>query len=261
MSVSGLLKLPVPSSIEVPAPEPVPGTGPAVPAAGSSGRFGVLFVCTGNVCRSVIAERLAVAGLRARLRAGSAAFLVTSAGTAARDGAPPHPHTAAALRRFGVSLAGFTSRRLGPADIDAADLILCVSREHQDHTVAMRPGASRRTFLLREFARLAGHAAPFPPDTGPPGAGPAGPGTWPAGRARHVVAGATRLRGQVGYTEPGEDDIADPRLTGSAYAACADVIHSALQDVLDALCGTGLPSAPGPGGQTPPGLGRFPRRR
>jgi low molecular weight protein-tyrosine phosphatase len=205
------------------------GTFPGLVSAGpmppgeQTGRFRILFVCTGNMCRSVIAERLAVDGLCARLGEGAASFGVTSAGTAGVSGAPIHPLTANVLGRFGVPGAGLTSRRLTERDIDWADLILSVGREHRDRITAMRPRASQRAYLLREFARLVG-AVP-------------GNALDPVHRAHDVVAAAARMRGRVPYVEPGEDDIPDPRPTYKAFAGCADAIHLALQDILDAFCG------------------------
>lgn len=190
-----------------------------------TGQFRILFVCTGNMCRSVIAERLAEDGLRARLGERAASFGVSSAGTAGRDGEPIHPLTTDVLERFGVSADGMTSRYVTEKDIDAADLILPVSRENRDRIVAMRPRASRRVYMLREFARLAA-AVTLPSAT-----------QDPAFRAHDMVAAAARMRGRIPYVEPGEDDIPDPRPTCEAFAACADAIHLALQDILDALCG------------------------
>lgn len=194
-----------------------------MPPGDQAGRFRILFVCTGNMCRSVIAERLAVDGLCARLGDGAASFGVTSAGTAGVSGAPIHPLTAHVLGRFGVPGDGITSRRLTERDIDWADLILSVGREHRDRITAMRPRASQRAYLLREFARLVGTVP--------------GPALDPVHRAHGVVAAAARMRGRVPYVEPGEDDIPDPRPTYKAFARCADAIHLALQDILDAFCG------------------------
>lgn len=197
---------------------PGPGDGP----------FQILFVCTSNVCRSVLAERLAQAGLRARL-GDAAPFVVRSAGTAGRPGTSLHPYTALALRRLGAPAGGFASRRLTAACLDASDLILCAGREHLDLVVAARPAASRRAYLLKEFARLAAAAAP-PGRTG-------GASASPAGLARGVVTEAARLRGRVPYVEPAEDEIGDPKPTREGFARCAGVIHGAVGAVLDSLCG------------------------
>lgn len=216
--------------------------------------FGILFVCTGNVCRSVMAEGIARQGLQVRLGSQAAPFRVASAGTAGLDGCPLHPYTARALSRLGAVGDGFASRRLSLADIDAADLILSAGREHRDEIVAMRPRASRRAYLLKEFARLVAAAAAAPP--GPAASGPAGSAAGAVSRARRLVDEAARLRGRVPCADPDDDEITDPAATGEAFLGCAQVIDAALQDVLDALCGTRTARSAGP----PPELTSRPDR-
>jgi protein-tyrosine phosphatase len=210
-----------------------------------AGQFGVLFVCTGNMCRSVIAERLARRGLRARLGADACRFRVASAGTAALDGCPVHPYTAEALSWLGaggdVDADGAVSHALTVADVDTADLVLTAGREHRDAVLALRPDASRRAYLLREFARLAAFATAQLP-AGEPSGGTATAGCSVAAQARHRVAEAAQLRGRVPYVEPAEDEIADPVSSSAAFTDCARAIDAAVSQALDALC-RGLPAA------------------
>jgi protein-tyrosine phosphatase len=203
--------------------------------------FGILFVCTANVCRSVIAERLTRHGIRARLGDEAARFAVASAGTAARHGAPMHGYTRQALAWLGADPEGFASRQLTAGDIDAADLILTAGAEHRNEVLAMCPRASRRSYLLREFGRLAAAIPAGSPSGAPAGApapGVAAPGV--AERARDAVASAARLRGLVPYVEPAADEIADPAADPEAFLACARGIGAAIRPVLDALCGKTL---------------------
>jgi protein-tyrosine phosphatase len=183
----------------------------------------------------VSAERLARRGIRARLGDEAARFCVASAGTASLDGSPMHLYTMQALSRLGADTSGFRSRQLTVCDIDQADLILSAGQGHRDQVLVMRPSASRRTYLLREFARL---AAVISPAT----AGCA------AQRARDVVAAAARLRGRVPYVDPAADEIADPAADSQAFLCCAQLIDGSVGVVLDALCGS-LPAGPvtGPG--------------
>ena len=106
----------------------------------------------------MIAERLAGRGLRARIGADARQFRVASTGTAALDGCPVHPYTVEALSKLGADGDVAASHALTAADIDAADLILTAGEEHRDAVLALRPGASRRVYLLREFGRLAAFA-------------------------------------------------------------------------------------------------------
>ena len=235
---------PNPAAVPPPA-RPALDRVPAGPrhGAGATGQFGILFVCTGNLCRSVIAERLARRGLRARLGADARRFRVASAGTAALDGCPVHPYTAEALSSLGADADVAPSHALTAADLDAADLILAAGREHRDAVLAMRPGASRRAFLLPEFARLAAVArgsAPGQPAADMPAAEPSDAAVQ---HARHLVTQVAQLRGQVPYVEPAEDEIADPVTSTAAFLECARVIDEAVSRSLDALCAA-LASAP-----------------
>jgi protein-tyrosine phosphatase len=192
-------------------------------AAGAA-QFGILFVCTGNACRSVLAERLAWRGLRARLGADAGLFRVASAGTASLDGGPIHPYTAEALTWLGADTEGFASHRLTPAGVAAADLILTACQEHRDQVVAMAPGASRRAYLMREFVRVAAFAVGSAESLSA------------VEQARQLVAEVARLRGRVPYVEPAEDEIADPIATPAAFLDCARGIDAIVSRALDALC-------------------------
>lgn len=107
----------------------------------------VLVVCTGNICRSPLAERL----LRARL---GDRVVVTSAGTHGLDAAPMEPNAADELTRWGGDPDGFASHRIVPADVEDADLVLTMTTGHRAAVLAEHPGAMARTFTLLEFAHL-----------------------------------------------------------------------------------------------------------
>jgi protein-tyrosine phosphatase len=196
---------------------------------GDPDRFRIRYVCTGNVCRSVFAERLTRAGVIARLGSLASAFDIASAGTAATPGQTMHPYVRDILRARGAASDGFASQRLTTAMVAAADVVLAAAAVDRDRAIALAPAALGRTFTIREFARLAGHASlPEPAAT-----------TGPAGlvvRARAAVAASQRMRGNVPYVDPASDDVADPVRTPAAFAACADRIALALATALDALC-------------------------
>lgn len=113
----------------------------------STGRPAVLAVCTGNICRSPAVERLLQAGLGDR-------FDVSSAGTGAMVGAPIDAPMARLLEAEGVDTSGFAARRLTAELVRGADLVLALTREHRSAVVRLAPAALRRTFTLRELARL-----------------------------------------------------------------------------------------------------------
>ncbi len=89
----------------------------------------VLFVCTGNICRSPTAE--GVLRALAEARGLAAEIRVDSAGT--RDyhlGEPPDPRAIAAARKRGVELSALRARQVSEGDFDAQDLIVAMDRGH-----------------------------------------------------------------------------------------------------------------------------------
>ncbi|TFV58287.1 low molecular weight phosphatase family protein [Mycobacterium sp. PS03-16] len=112
----------------------------------------ILFVCTGNLCRSPIAERLARAYLRQM--SGSADVTVSSAGTRAVVSQPMHPYAALVLQRLGGDSADFYARQFTPPMSQDVDLVLTMTRAHRDQVLERAPYQVRRTFTLGEAARL-----------------------------------------------------------------------------------------------------------
>jgi protein-tyrosine phosphatase len=114
----------------------------------------VLTVCSANVCRSPMMQYILDDALQGR-------WSVTSAGTRARDGWGMDALAQEVLAARGLhGGAGFRARRLAPAMIDGADLVLTAEAAHRSAVVEVRPNAVNRTFTLFQFARLLESAAP-----------------------------------------------------------------------------------------------------
>ena len=90
-------------------------------------RFHILFVCTGNICRSPMAEAMLKNVLPVDLQQK---VQVTSAGTHASDGLPAESHAVQAMRELCVDLSGHRSRMIGPDMVAGADLILVMETHH-----------------------------------------------------------------------------------------------------------------------------------
>ncbi len=106
----------------------------------------VLFVCTGNTCRSPMAEAL----LRHALSAGSG-WRAASAGLAAVPGMPASSDAVRVLGETGVELAGHRSRPLTPALVRDATLLIALARSHLAQILVSYPDTAPRLFLLRAF--------------------------------------------------------------------------------------------------------------
>jgi len=106
----------------------------------------ILFVCTGNVCRSPMAEEL----LRAALK-GDPNYRVLSAGIGALDGQPVTEESVVAMAELGHDIAAHASQSLRVPLIESADFIFTMTRQQQDAIQTLFPMAAEKTFLLREF--------------------------------------------------------------------------------------------------------------
>ncbi|MBA4064150.1 MAG: hypothetical protein C0501_10640 [Isosphaera sp.] len=151
----------------------------------------VLFVCTGNTCRSPLAEGLAKKLLADRLGCGVGdlprrGVWVLSAGVAAYGGGPATDEAAAVAAEWGADLAAHRSRPVNPQLLAAADAVVAMTRGHARALADRYPGVGPEPRLLggeedlndpigagldvyRECARaIAGHLERFLPEwTGP----------------------------------------------------------------------------------------------
>lgn len=183
--------------------------------------FRVLHVCTGNLCRSPVAEHLMRAALLAR--AGDAAdhVAVSSAGTHGFPGDPMEPFAREVLGDRGVDGSAFRARELAADLVGRADLVLTATRQHRVAVVALAPDAAARTFTLREFARLAEgvDAADLP-------------GVSAAERARALMPVLAQRRRPA--PQPRQDDLPDPyRGPRQGFEVCAQTVEACLQVPLD----------------------------
>ena len=105
----------------------------------------VLVVCTGNSCRSPMAE----GWLNPRL-AGKG-WTAESAGVAAWGGAPPTPEAVEAMWEIGVDISAHRSRKLTVGAVAEATMILAMAESHRREIVQAYPEAAGKTFLLNSF--------------------------------------------------------------------------------------------------------------
>ncbi len=186
--------------------------------------FNVLFVCTGNVCRSPVAELLCRQLLDDRMGPPARrCFALSSAGMQAVVGSGMHPDSRHALALWGYPLyeaaAGFVARPLRPHMLVWADLVLTAEDAHRSQIVWNAPEAARKLFTLRRFGRIAA------------GIDPAGLPCDPVWRARAMVTAAAASAEPVGAAE---DSIPDPIGRPPAeHLRAVDMIFEALGSLVD----------------------------
>ncbi|WP_018156646.1 hypothetical protein [Demetria terragena] len=167
----------------------------------------VLFVCTGNICRSAFAERYAQSS------APDPQWQFTSAGTYAMVGDPMDPPMAAVAQAHGADPIGFVSQQLDRDLIDQADLILPMESHHRSYILDDFPTLVKRTFTLGQLDRL---ISSVPDEL--------------TGAALVAEVGARRDRARS------RDNVADPYRRGDeAMNAAASQIAGALDRILPRL--------------------------
>jgi len=155
--------------------------------------FRILAICSGNVCRSPLVELLLKRAFDERPD-----FVVESAGTIARPGQHMTGEMIAVATRYGITAdmaLAHKASRLTEVAVEEADLVLGLTKEHRAGALQLFPAAVRRTFTLKEFARLAASLEVNE--------------VLPVGSA-DLVALAAQRRTEYPATDPAGDDVDDP---------------------------------------------------
>ncbi len=97
-----------------------------------SKRNKVIFLCTGNICRSPIGEALLKRAFELESDASLASLQIVSAGTSTVDGLPPSANSVEALRRIGVDISDYRSNFLTQKMVDEAFAIFAMGTSHID---------------------------------------------------------------------------------------------------------------------------------
>lgn len=176
----------------------------------------VLLVCTGNICRSPLAEGFLVERSE---RLFDGAIRVRSAGTWARRASPPMTESIQAAAERGVDISAATSSPLVADMVGDADLVLTMTAEQRDEVLGLAPDARDRTFTLKEAVALFAAMPPAP--------------TNEHSALSSRIADAARLR-ETGSVVVDDEDVSDPLgMSIDTYRAVAWEIES----LIDALVG------------------------
>ncbi|MGQ9664144.1 MAG: L-threonylcarbamoyladenylate synthase [bacterium] len=110
-------------------------------------KFNLLFVCSGNSCRSPMAVGIIRTMLNDKF------VEIESAGTAAMEGLPASENAQIVVKEFGGDISTHKTRYLTKELVDEADLILVMEFKHYETVLELAPEAAVKTFLLKEYKR------------------------------------------------------------------------------------------------------------
>lgn len=181
----------------------------------------LLFVCTGNTCRSPMAEQIA----KQKVKERGLNWQVRSAGLFASAGMPMADHAVTVLERRQIH-ASHRSKSVTEKMLDGADIVLTMTEAHRQDLVRRFPQAADKTHALLRFIA--------DDDLGQTGDGAGGSIAGSDGDSAGG-GGSAMLFGSAGQSS-GQYDIVDP-IGGpeAAYQACADRLDSAIDDLLNRL--------------------------
>ena len=111
----------------------------------------VFFICTGNLCRSPMAEGLMRHQLEQR---GCTEVFVSSAGTWAYDGSPATPDAVETVSKSGVDLGDHRSRPIAMDELLAADVIVAMTSVHVRELASLAPEVIDRIVLMKELREI-----------------------------------------------------------------------------------------------------------
>jgi protein-tyrosine phosphatase len=183
----------------------------------------ILVVCTGNICRSPIAEGLLRDALLTRF--GAHAPHVSSAGTMGWEGSGAQPESIRAAAERDVDIAGHVARELTGAMVEHATLVVTMAAEHRDAIARFDADTEHKTFTLKELVRIL-ESLPH-----------VAPGVMPdALDARVAAAQEAREAGFQG--NPHDQDVADPLgMPIDSYRAIAWELDEWIARLVDGLYG------------------------
>lgn len=109
-----------------------------------------MFVCTGNICRSAMAEYI----LKDRIEKEEELkqkIEVFSAGTYAEDGETPTYSAIEVMKESGIDMAHHKATNIRNSKIEAMDLILCATKSHKDALLYLYPNLSNKIYTIKEY--------------------------------------------------------------------------------------------------------------
>lgn len=190
----------------------------------------LLFVCTGNICRSTMAEGIARSAISGAYPGQPGPVEVASAGIAGLDGEEPTAEAVRAMEERGIDIRGYVAQTVSRSLTAASDLVLVMEERQRAHVSALAGSAVVPVFLLLKLAEAA-RVVLRAEDHGLDRIGP---------RAlESVVSVATVMERNDAWELPSHQyEVSDPMgMPLEWYIRAADIMEIAVGDILEVLLG------------------------
>lgn len=107
----------------------------------------IMFVCTGNICRSAMAEKL----LNKKINEEKLDLEAYSCGTYAENGDFPTYEAIETMEKYGIDIKPHRATNIRYSKIEEMDIILCATRNHKSMVLSMYPNLAGKVFTMKEF--------------------------------------------------------------------------------------------------------------
>lgn len=189
----------------------------------------ILFVCTGNICRSPMAEGIARAWIENSRPGLSDSIELSSAGVSGLDGRQATQEAIAAMRRRGIDISSHRARSLGRNMVGESDLLLVMEESQLLLVERLQAQPTTPAFLLLELALTAKKALEE-------GVLPAGAPYTSLERLVELASGPGEPR--AARPESGPLEVFDPvGMPLEVYIRCASLMDEPVTDILEAILG------------------------
>ncbi len=111
----------------------------------------IMFICTGNICRSAMAEAMLKKMLKESKKENVEVY---SCGLSAYNGDVPTQNAIDTMYEYGIDLKNHRATNIGSSNIENMDLILCATLSHKMFAIRLYPELKEKIFTLREYVGI-----------------------------------------------------------------------------------------------------------